>query len=107
MTACSRDKETTESSDAESATTASEGQSSNNAQGLDAGAFGDLGVICQPGDGATASSSTSDPGVTADSVQISTFSDPGFSGRLGLNQELFDTAEAFTKWCNEHGGING
>ena len=20
---------------------------------------------------------------------------------------MFDTAEAFTKWCNEHGGING
>ena len=45
--------------------------------------------------------------MTADSLQVSTFSDPGFQGRLGLNQELFDTADAFTSWCNEHGGIHG
>ena len=45
--------------------------------------------------------------MTADSIQVSTFSDPGFQGRLGLNQEMFDTAEAFSKWCNDHGGING
>ena len=79
--------------------------SSDGPAGLDEGAFGDLGVICQPGDGAT--SPSSDPGLTEDSIQIGTFSDPGFSGRPGLNQELFDTAEAFTAWCNEHGGING
>ena len=32
---------------------------------------------------------------------------PASRAASGLNQELFDTAEAFTKWCNEHGGING
>lgn len=76
------------------------------AVGLDGGGFGDLGVICSPApEGATLTET--DTGVTADSIQVSTVSDPGFPGRPGLNQELFDTAEAFSTWCNEHGGING
>ena len=75
--------------------------------GLDQGAFGDLGVVCSPAPADEENAAGTDPGVTADSLQVSTISDPGFSGRLGLNQELFDTAEAFTKWCNEHGGIHG
>jgi len=75
--------------------------------GLDEGAFGDLGVLCQKTPQGTTLTAGTDPGVTADSIQVSTFSDPGFQGRLGLNQEMFDTAEAFTKWCNEKGGING
>ncbi len=25
----------------------------------------------------------------------------------GLNEEMYDTAVAFTEWCNEHGGILG
>ena len=33
--------------------------------------------------------------------------DPGFTGRPGLDQELFDTATVFAKWCNDAGGING
>ncbi len=74
--------------------------------GLEAGAFGDLGVVCGPAaDGAELTAT--DTGVTADSIQISTVSDPKFAGRPGLNQELFDTAEAFSAWCNEKGGING
>jgi ABC-type branched-subunit amino acid transport system substrate-binding protein len=76
------------------------------AVGLDAGAFGDLGVVCGPAPEGMALTD-SDVGVTADSIQVSTFSDPGFVGRPGLNQELFDTAEAFTAWCNEKGGISG
>jgi ABC-type branched-subunit amino acid transport system substrate-binding protein len=77
------------------------------ATGLDAGAFGDLGVICQPAPEGQEPKPSDDPGITPDSIQVSTFSDPGFAGQLGLNQELFDTAEAFTAWCNEHGGLNG
>ena len=38
---------------------------------------------------------------------VATSSDPGFSGRRGLNQEIFDAGEVFTKWCNDAGGING
>jgi ABC-type branched-subunit amino acid transport system substrate-binding protein len=105
VAACGRDSESTDADngggDASSTTAAGSGG------GLDEGAFGDLGVICQPApEGETLQAGT-DPGVTADSIQVSTFSDPGFSGRLGLNQEMFDTAEAFTKWCNDKGGING
>jgi ABC-type branched-subunit amino acid transport system substrate-binding protein len=100
LVACGRESERTQTASAD--TTASHNDTRTDS-GLDTGAFGDLGVLCQDGDGG----SSPDPGVTRDSIQIGTFSDPGFSGRPGLNQELFDTAEAFTKWCNEHGGING
>ena len=46
-------------------------------------------------------------GVTPTEIKIATFSDPGFAGRPGLNQELFDTADVFSAWCNDRGGING
>jgi ABC-type branched-subunit amino acid transport system substrate-binding protein len=67
------------------------------------GDFGALKNVCQPGkaSGATAQ------GVTDDSIRVATFSDRGFAGRPGLNQELFDSGEVFSKWCNDAGGING
>jgi ABC-type branched-subunit amino acid transport system substrate-binding protein len=105
VTACGRDSESTDADegDAGASTTApADGEG-----GLDDGAFGDLGVLCQEAPEGETLTAGSDPGVTAETIQISTFSDPGFSGRLGLNQEMFDTAEAFTNWCNEQGGING
>lgn len=71
-----------------------------------AGDFGDLKAVCRPKP-AGVSLSASDTGVTARSIQVSTFSDPGFVGRPGLDQEVFDAASAFTRWCNDHGGING
>lgn len=36
-----------------------------------------------------------------------TFSDTGNSIQPGLEQEFFDTGDAFVKWCNAAGGING
>lgn len=70
--------------------------------------FGTLKDVCGPGEGGGAGGSGGgSQGVTADSIQVGTFADPGFSGRPGLNQELFDSAEVFTKWCNDLGGING
>ena len=33
--------------------------------------------------------------------------DPGAAAAPGLEQEFFDTADAFAKWCNAAGGING
>ena len=56
-----------------------------------AGSFGDLKDVCGPGDakGATAT------GVTDTSIAGGVFSDPGFTGRPGLNQELFDAAKVF------------
>ncbi|HEX5614851.1 MAG TPA: ABC transporter substrate-binding protein [Acidimicrobiia bacterium] len=99
LAACGRDDETTPADD--------DGDTTTTAAPSDApGAFGDLGELCGPApDDATLADT--DTGVTAESIQISTFSDPGFAGRPGLNQELFDTAEAFAAWCNDAGGING
>jgi len=74
--------------------------------GAGEGEFGDLGRACGPAPEGTVLEAT-DVGVTDDSIQIGTISDPGFSGRPGLNQEVFDSAEGFTKWCNAAGGIYG
>lgn len=88
-----------------SPTTASRGGGSDPAGGgdLEAGDFGELKEVCGDGDasGATAQ------GVTDDAIRVATFSDPGFVGRPGLNQELFDATKVFTEWCNAAGGING
>jgi hypothetical protein len=75
-------------------------------EGLDAGGFGDLGVVCSEGEGEP------EPvngvvGIDGTTINIATFSDPGFAGRPGLNQEFFDTAEAVVDWCNDHGGVRG
>lgn len=65
--------------------------------------FGTLTDVCQGGSGGPATGL----GVTAKAIRIGTISDPGFAGRPGLNQELFDTADVFSQWCNARGGING
>lgn len=75
-----------------------------------AGDFGDLQGLCGPreGGGAVPAGGPDETlGVTEDSITVGTVSDPGFEGRPGLNQELFDAGEAFVDWCNEAGGING
>jgi hypothetical protein len=68
-----------------------------------AGSFGSLKDICGPGKakGATAR------GVTDTEINLSTFSDAGNSIQPGLEHEFFDTGDAFVKWCNDAGGING
>ncbi len=38
---------------------------------------------------------------------MATMSDPGYTAVPGLNQELFDSADAFVGWCNAAGGILG
>ena len=77
-------------------------EGASEATALEAGGFGDLEAVCSEGDasGATA------PGVTDDSITIGTMTDKG-SVVPGLNEEMYDTAVAFTEWCNEHGGILG
>lgn len=65
--------------------------------------FGTLAHVCGPGSPASAPAQ----GVTADSVKIGVFSDAGAQFRPGLNQELFDVATVFSRWCNDHGGIGG
>jgi ABC-type branched-subunit amino acid transport system substrate-binding protein len=75
-----------------------------------AGDFGDLEGVCGPNEGGGEVTNT-DPaetqGISADEIVVGTVSDPGFEGRPGLNQEIFDAGEAFVQWCNEAGGING
>lgn len=94
--ACGRSGDEQESGGSETTAPAEE-------QSGGSGDFGDLTEVCGEGDasGATAQ------GVTDDEIAVSVFSDPGFVGRQGLNQELFDAAEVFAAWCNEAGGING
>ena len=67
------------------------------------GDFGDLKAICGPG---TAKGATG-RGVTDTTIRIGTTADPGAAAAPGLEQEFFDTADAFSKWCNAAGGING
>lgn len=61
--------------------------------------FGDLQNVCQPGTPTAAS----DQGVTATEINVGVFTDMGFTKVT----EFPDTAEVFTKWCNDAGGING
>ncbi len=67
------------------------------------GDFGDLKAICGPGK-ATGGSGR---GITPTTINIGTMSDAGSSVAPGLGKEFFQVGEAFTKWCNEAGGING
>jgi len=106
-TACGRSDDSADTGSKVTGSTATGGSVSTTgpAQG-GAGEFGDLGPVCGPAPAGSALGA-SDVGVTEKAIQVGTISDPGYAGRPGLNQELFDTAEAFTKWCNAAGGING
>jgi ABC-type branched-subunit amino acid transport system substrate-binding protein len=79
------------------------GTSSTTAAGAASGDFGSLKGVCGPGDAKGAS----DVGVTDTGIRVGTMSDPGNTAVPGLNQELFDSADAFVKWCNDAGGILG
>ncbi len=99
--ACSRSD--TSSTDRGDGTTTTDSTPAGDESALRLGGFGDLERVCQEGDasGATAT------GVTDEEIHVGTVTDKGFSGAPGLNKEMYDAAVAFTKWCNEHGGILG
>lgn len=99
LAACGRSSSPTSSSNTTPSTATADPTTGSGSKG----AFGTSDVVCQPG------KPTGSPanGVTASDIHIATFSDAGFVGRPGLNQELFDTATVFSKWCNDAGGING
>lgn len=65
--------------------------------------FGSLTDVC--GDGTPAASTSQ--GVTGSDLKVGVFSDAGAQFRPGLNQELFDVATVFSKWCNDRGGLDG
>ncbi|MFL6204731.1 MAG: ABC transporter substrate-binding protein [Acidimicrobiales bacterium] len=101
--ACARDDGgASADDDGGEAPTADDGGDAGKATSLEEGGFGDLESVCQEGDAAGATA----PGVTDDSITVGTITDKGGPVQ-GLNEEMYDTAVAFTKWCNEHGGILG
>ncbi len=67
------------------------------------GDFGDLKGVCGPGD----AKGSTEQGVTDTEIVVGTSSDPGNTVAPGLNQEIFDAADAFVGWCNDAGGIAG
>jgi ABC-type branched-subunit amino acid transport system substrate-binding protein len=87
------------------------GATTEQAAGDGGDTFGTLPSPCSDGVGtapeAPATDGSETQGIHADEIRVGTFSDVGFEGRPGLNQELFDSGEAFVEWCNEQGGING
>ena len=93
MTACSR---SSGSSKGNSSTTAGNAAQTAN------GDFGNLKGVCGPGQ----SKGSTDLGVS-DVIRVGTMADPGNTVSPGLDQELFDTADAFVGWCNAAGGIDG
>jgi hypothetical protein len=105
LAACSRSDGDSESgeSEEESRDDSSGTESASGGGRIANGEFGDLGVVCQDGDAASAS----DTGVTAEEIRLGTITDKTNDASPGLNEEMYDTAVAFAAWCNEHGGING
>ncbi|OWY60820.1 hypothetical protein B7486_67120, partial [cyanobacterium TDX16] len=79
--------------------------------GGDGETFGDMESPCGPRAEDSADPASTDPaetqGVEDGTIRLGTVADPGFEGRPGLNQEMFDAGQAFAEWCNEQGGING
>lgn len=71
------------------------------------GDWGTLRGVCGPKEGGGKVPASDAQGVHADSIDLGTVADPGFAGRAGLNQELFDAGDAFVTWCNAAGGVNG
>jgi hypothetical protein len=99
VAACGRSSGAPTGASAAPASTAPSASASTTA----AGDFGSEKAICGPG---TAKGATA-RGVTDTEIHIGTSADPGAAAAPGLEQEFFDTAEAFSKWCNAAGGING
>ena len=81
----------------------SSGAPTSEANTIGAGDFGDLKAICGPGSAKGATGR----GVTDTSIRLGTSGDPGAAAAPGLEEEFFQVGDAFTKWCNAAGGING
>jgi hypothetical protein len=106
--ACSADR--SESSD-DGTEGGSEESTDDSTGGSGTGTFGDMDSPCGEQDPETADASSTDPaetqGVGDGTISLGTVADPGYAGRPGLNQEMFDAGQAFAEWCNGQGGING
>src|SRR5579862_9394771 len=87
------------SSNSSGSTSTASTQAGNSASGT----FGTLGAVCGSGS-ATGATAT---GVTNSSVEVSVIADINVPGAPGLLQPMWDSATAFTDWCNAAGGIAG
>jgi len=103
LAACGGSKDSASSSTAGGSETTEGSDTTAGGSGTALGDFGDLQAVCGPG---TAKGAT-DQGVTDTEIVVGTIADPGNTFVPGLNQELFDAADAFVGWCNEAGGILG
>ncbi|HEV7760246.1 MAG TPA: ABC transporter substrate-binding protein [Acidimicrobiales bacterium] len=101
--ACSRSDDEADTGDSGGGTDTTAATDDGGGSRLANGEFGDLGTVCQDGDSGTAT----ETGMTADEIHVGTLTDKGAEVRAGLNKEMYDTAVAFAKWCNDNGGING
>lgn len=105
--ACSsRGEDTSDSGGGETTTSAADAGGGTETFGTIDSPCGDAGGTATTGTTAAAASDETQ-GVTGEAISVGTVADPGFSARPGLNQEIFDAGEAFVKWCNDQGGING
>jgi ABC-type branched-subunit amino acid transport system substrate-binding protein len=73
------------------------------APAADSATFGDLPSPCGEGDATVADGE----GPATDTLQLGVANDRSAQIRPGLNKEFWDTAQAFAKWCNDQGGIQG
>jgi ABC-type branched-subunit amino acid transport system substrate-binding protein len=99
ITSCGRSGPSTPSGPSSSSAPAPSATTSAQA----AGSFGSLTKVCAPGPGTGGSGR----GIVGKTIRIGVLGDPGAAAAPGLEQEFFDTADAFAKWCNAAGGING
>jgi len=99
-TSCGRSGSSTPSG---GGSTSASGKPSASSSAAAAGDFGSLKKVCAPGSATGASGR----GVVGKTIHLGVLADPGAAAAPGLEQEFFDAADAFTKWCNTAGGING
>lgn len=101
---CGRDEDDQAADDEDAEETSSDASEETAGGGnIAGGEFGDLGPICQDGD----ASGSDETGLSDDEIVVGTVTDKGSDIRAGLTREMYDTAVAFTEWCNDNGGING
>jgi ABC-type branched-subunit amino acid transport system substrate-binding protein len=100
LAACGRSGSATPAGPASSGST---GSASASASGSAAGDFGSLKAICGPG----TATGGSGRGISKTAINIGTLSDQGSAAAPGLGAEFFQVGDAFVKWCNAAGGING
>lgn len=84
-------------------TTSTSSKQASDTASTKTGSWPGVGKICSSGSGEGATTR----GVSAKSINIATFADPGNTVEPGLNKEFFQAAQAFSEWCNAAGGING